>query len=432
MVNIRRVNIGMFILMFLIFAFLSKLLSTFDIGVVGIDYYLWIVFAMLLVILNVGFKPSKMIVKNNYLILLITLLLFCLLNFFFVDVPWIRYAQGAFFSFLFAANFVLFYNLRLTRDDFIFLVKSIISIITCIALFTYVERIFLPGEYKSYFLRGVSTFVKDSSFVSALLNINIILCLAMFLISKGRRYIYIVVFSIITIALLLFIKALFVAIIISFVFVRVYYNSLVTKIFLYITAVSFFLAMIFLGKPLYNEIEYKVNMYFGKGYEKIPRNALYLASFRIASDYFPFGSGQGTFGSLPVGKEYSQIYYDYNLDKVQGLSRDDALRRTDSQFIFDTHWSSIIGEMGFVATMLYLWLWFYPSIRAMRYMKRGTTHSQAIAFTVCMMTISVFIESIAAPLPGQLLFIMLYAGLGAIGYRLLIEEQSMEIIKPGQ
>ncbi|MBK7649500.1 MAG: hypothetical protein IPJ20_00475 [Flammeovirgaceae bacterium] len=113
-----------------------------------------------------------------------------------------------------------------------------------------------------------------------------------------------------------------------------------------------------------------------------------------------------------MGKEYSQIYYDYNLDKVQGLSRDDALRRTDSQFIFDTHWSSIIGEMGFVATMLYLWLWFYPSIRAMRYMKRGTTHSQAIAFTVCMMTISVFIESIAAPLPGQLLFIMLYAGLG--------------------
>lgn len=422
MIKISQINMVLFVLMFLTFVFAAKLSMAFGGKIIGLEYYIWLGFAAILVILNFVVAPSRILVKRSYFVLVCVVLLFCILNFFFVDVPRLRYAQGTFFSFLFVANFILFSNLQFRREHFFLIAKIAVLTITMIGAFAYAERIFVEGEYQSYFLRGVSTLAKDSSFAAALLNINIILSLALYLVKRSRIYIYIIFFSIITIALLLFIKALVSSLIICFIFVRVYFNSRVLKLFLYSAAILFFSLLIVLGKPLYEEIAYKSSLYFGKGYENIPRNALYLASLKIAYDYFPFGSGQGTFGSLPVGKEYSQIYYDYKLHLIQGLSREDALGLTKSQFVFDTHWSSIIGEMGFIAGSLHMLLWFLPALLSLQYLRKGNPETRAMAFVIVMMTISIFIESIAAPLPGQLQFIMLYAGLGAMGFRFITRD----------
>ncbi|MBL7874121.1 MAG: O-antigen ligase family protein [Cyclobacteriaceae bacterium] len=352
------------------------------------------------------------------------LILFCLVNYFFVNVSISSYAQGMFFSFLFAFNFILFYNLGLSKSDFFLLSDVIIFIITLIAILSYFERIFFSGEYQSYFLRGVITLVKDPAFAAALFNINIILSLSIYLVNKQRKYLYIVIFSIITISLLLFLKALIAAIIICLVFITIYYNSQVTKLFLYVLAVFFFLMLMITGKPLVEEIKYKAELYFGQGSERTPRNALYIAGFKMARDHFPFGSGQGTFGSYPVGKEYSKVYYDYNLDKVHGLGPEDAQGKTDSNFIFDTYWSSILGEMGFIGGFTYLFLWILPANKSRRFLKSHDLETRAIAFFVFMTIVSVFIESIASPIPGQLQFIVIYSGLGAIGYRILKTQPS--------
>lgn len=424
-IALRKFNLFLFICMFLTFVFAAKTSIFLGLRVVGLEYYLWIAFFILLSVLNFGFANSPIHIRSSYFILASVLLVFCVLNFFAVQVSGLQYLQGAFFSFLFVANFILFSNLQFRKDDFFFLARIVVFTITLIGILSYLERIFIVGEYKSYFLRGVSTVTKDSSFTAGLLNINIVLCLALYLVARRRIYVYIILFSIITIALFLFIKAFLSALIICFVFVRIYFNSWSLKTVLYGLAVLFFSVLIFIGKPLYNEIEKKAAFYFGEGYTKAPRNALYISSFKIARDYFPFGCGQGTFGSWPVGKTYSRIYYDYHLDKVQGLSREDALGLTNSQFVFDTHWSSVIGEMGFIAGLVDLWLWLLPAIICIRYLKRGNNEIRAIAFAVIMMTISIFIESVAAPFPNQLQFIMLYAGLGAIGFRLVTRKENM-------
>jgi hypothetical protein len=419
MIKRSQINIGIFILMFLTFTFSARAMSLIDLKISGFEYITWIFFSLILVLVNFGAPSFKLRISLPYLLLLVFLILFCSANYFFVEISSIRYLQGLFFSFLFALNFILFSNLELDRSDFFLLAKVIVFFITLIAIIVYFERFFFPGEFQAYFLRGVVTIVKDPAFAAALFNINIILCLSLYQVNKQRKYLFIVLFSIVTISLLLFLKALVAAIAICFVFIKVYYNSYFTKLFFYGLAVFFFLMLMVMGKPLVNEIKYKMDLYFGEGSEKTPRNALYIASFKMAKDHFPFGSGQGTFGSYPVGKDYSQVYYDYNLATVHGLGPDDARGRTDSHFIFDTYWSSILGEMGFIAGFIYLFVWLFPAVKSVRFLRSVDVEMRAIGFFVFMTIASVFIESVASPIPGQLQFIIIYAGLGAIGYRLL-------------
>lgn len=241
----------------------------------------------------------------------------------------------------------------------------------------------------------------------------------MYILTKKRQYIYIGGFSVITIALLLFLKSVIASIVICYVFIKIFLRSKFTKFFVYCTVALLFVVVAFSGKPLVEDIRYKYSLYFGPTSEKIPRNALYIASFQIAKDYFPFGSGQGTFGSLPVGRHYSKIYYDYNLNTIHGLSPADALGKTDSHFIFDTHWSSVLGELGFIGALLLMTLWVYPALKSYRYLSSSNIEFKALAFFITMSTISIFIESIGAPIPNQLQFIMLYAGLGGVAFRLL-------------
>lgn len=417
MVKTSQLNKVIFVLMFLTFTFSSRLLSLFDLKIAGFEYVGWIAFSLLLVAINLS--KLKLRITLTYLILLLFLVLFAIANFFAVDVPILIYSQGFFFSFLFVFNFILFSNLELTKRDFFSLARFVIFIINLIAALLYFERIFLPGQFQSFFLRGVVGPTKDPAFAAALFNVNIVLCLALYQISKQRKYLYMVLFLIVTISLLLFLKALLAAIVICFMFIRIYYDSSVTKLFFYGVAMFFFLMLISAGQPLVDEIKYKANLYFGEGSERAPRNALYVAGFKIAKDYFPFGSGQGTFGSYPVGKKYSQVYYDYDLAAVHGLSPDDARGGTDSNFVFDTYWSSILGEMGLIPGLIYLFLWLLPAIEAKRFLRSIDVEMKAVAFIVFMTIASVFIESVASPIPGQLQFIIIYAGLGAIGYRLL-------------
>jgi hypothetical protein len=94
----------------------------------------------------------------------------------------------------------------------------------------------------------------------------------------------------------------------------------------------------------------KLNYYFIEGLqnsEGIARPLLYKTSFEILKDYFPFGSGFGTFCNEASRSVYSPLYYNYNLQDVWGLSPDfpafaaDCFYPTLSQF-------GIVGIIFFV------------------------------------------------------------------------------------
>lgn len=79
-----------------------------------------------------------------------------------------------------------------------------------------------------------------------------------------------------------------------------------------------------------------------------PRIALYTTSVQIAQDEFPLGAGLGKFGSWMSRIEYSDVYREYGLDHVFGLSRQNP------QFITDTFWPQVLGETGILGLAGYV------------------------------------------------------------------------------
>jgi hypothetical protein len=78
------------------------------------------------------------------------------------------------------------------------------------------------------------------------------------------------------------------------------------------------------------------------------RLTLYRGSVEVASDYFPLGAGLGRYGSWMSRIEYSPLYERLGFDQIWGLSPDFP------NFITDTFWPQILGEIGVFGLLAYL------------------------------------------------------------------------------
>lgn len=107
--------------------------------------------------------------------------------------------------------------------------------------------------------------------------------------------------------------------------------------------------IIVLGVALYVIFIDRFRIYLSWGMTSA-RLALYVVCIKIAIDFFPLGSGFGTFGSFLSGKYYSNIYTMYGLSHVQGLRIDQY------NYISDTFWPWVIGQYGFIGGILYIYL----------------------------------------------------------------------------
>ncbi|GAF12459.1 oligosaccharide repeat unit polymerase Wzy [Bacillus sp. JCM 19045] len=76
------------------------------------------------------------------------------------------------------------------------------------------------------------------------------------------------------------------------------------------------------------------------------RGVLLNSANLIAQDYFPFGSGLGTFGSHASRVNYSELYYSYGVSNFYGLSEDYPA------FITDSYWAMMIAENGYIASIM--------------------------------------------------------------------------------
>lgn len=90
--------------------------------------------------------------------------------------------------------------------------------------------------------------------------------------------------------------------------------------------------------------------YYVEMREESARAALTTTSFQIMQDYFPIGTGFGTFASSEAAKNYSQVYFLYDLNSVYGLS---AEKYT---FSSDTFWPIIMGQTGVIGTISYVYV----------------------------------------------------------------------------
>ena len=82
------------------------------------------------------------------------------------------------------------------------------------------------------------------------------------------------------------------------------------------------------------------------------RAVMLRTSIEVAKDYFPLGSGFGTFGTVISREYYSKLYRLYGISNVYGLSKN------YSAFITDSMFPAMIGETGFLGAIFYI-LFFY-------------------------------------------------------------------------
>lgn len=86
--------------------------------------------------------------------------------------------------------------------------------------------------------------------------------------------------------------------------------------------------------------------------QSFARPVLYATGGMIMYDYFPFGSGLASFASYGSMANYSNLYYEYGIDKVYGLSP----QKPD--FICDAFYPSL-AQFGVVGIILFIYFWVY-------------------------------------------------------------------------
>ncbi len=108
-------------------------------------------------------------------------------------------------------------------------------------------------------------------------------------------------------------------------------------------SIQIIIPMVLIGIWLGN---YQINEYLLN--ENAPRRIFFEYAVTNANDHFPLGSGFGTFGSAEAAKNYSQLYYQYGFDKLNGMNP------RDGSFLSDTYWPMAIGQFGYLGGVLFI------------------------------------------------------------------------------
>lgn len=115
----------------------------------------------------------------------------------------------------------------------------------------------------------------------------------------------------------------------------------------------------------------------------------------ILTRYPLFGSGFASFGTLPSVWNYSDLYYEYNLNLVWGISP------SYYDFVADTFFATLGGQFGIVGILLIVWLFvfIYKQFRGIVKIDYPKYRYEYIVGTMIILTI--FIESSS----GNLIFV---------------------------
>jgi len=90
---------------------------------------------------------------------------------------------------------------------------------------------------------------------------------------------------------------------------------------------------------------------FQEGAERMARPESYKVAFgQILWDYFPFGSGMGSFGSAAAADFYSPLYYKYKMDDIWGLSPDNPMFLADAFY-------PVLAQIGVVGIFFFCAFW---------------------------------------------------------------------------
>ncbi|MDR3268602.1 MAG: hypothetical protein LBT83_06005 [Tannerella sp.] len=134
------------------------------------------------------------------------------------------------------------------------------------------------------------------------------------------------------------------------------------------------------------------------------RSVLYRTAVDILRDFFPLGSGFASFATDASGMYYSQIYSEYKLNAVNGLTPQNWLSVSDSYY-------PSLAQFGVIGILLYLFFWIYTFVQLLIRYKR---EREILPFVIVMLLVSfIFIENVSDSLftSNKGFFMMVFLGL---------------------
>ena len=210
-------------------------------------------------------------------------------------------------------------------------IKIITIILFVFTIMNYVLKIF-PSEYRY----GIMTNQLFYSHTTYLASSSIFLLVLYIRFSKkiNSLYSYILLFIIIST-----IRTKAIVFVIIFLLLGNYLNISNKKIKIN-KIILFAIIAFFIG---FQQIEF----YFFEETDSA-RNVLLRTSIEIANDYFPIGTGFGTYGSYVSGQEYSPVYNIYKINNIWGI------QRSNPSFISDSFWPMLLGQFGYIGMGVYI------------------------------------------------------------------------------
>ena len=393
----------------------------------GTDYLFYLLIGLLSLKTMIGNR--KFSYPRYYLAIVFTLLAVILFNSFISP-----YSPGLLYvgiatavTMIPFAIFLLSYNIRFAKSEINTFIDLIIVVTCAVGCFIYVENILTtPSKIDSIMASSVIMI----GFFASLCTQSIVLSLARYHVTRRKRYIYVILFLILTILLLNQLKAIAGSMIaiVAYLFFMTRMSKSLKVIVLAAGIAAFSVWISFSGSLMVEKVaKYTEQLADEDASEGVARIALYVQSVEMAKDFFPLGTGQGTYGSIPVNLIYSDVYYDYELADIWGLAPDGRVN-----FKMDTHWASVLGEMGVLGLAIYIIVLIYPAIALGALRRRrpegvpeDSPDARAYRFyTSCGMAV-MMLESFVLALPGRSVFIILYAGLTALMVRNLYQKETL-------
>lgn len=93
-----------------------------------------------------------------------------------------------------------------------------------------------------------------------------------------------------------------------------------------------------------------------------PRSLLLNTGINLAKEFFPLGTGLGTFGNQVSYDYYSPIYYKTGLAYVWGLRPQD-----NAMFMNDNYWPMLMAQFGYIGATIFLgiYIFFFAKLNKM-------------------------------------------------------------------
>lgn len=228
------------------------------------------------------------------------------------------------------------YSLESHKCSIKFHIKIILTVLFVLIVINKIFHVFPQANIRFGLASEVLFFYHPTNFAAAVFFLTVLLMLVY---EKRPKDIIFIAMALLLIMSTLRFKAIASEIVfIYFYFIIIVLNKRIRLVYL----------IVLLPFVLLIGLDEFVFYFFSNSSMDMARGALTYTSFLLARDYFPFGTGFGTFASALSADFYSPLYHMYHINNVWGLGQ------LHSGYVSDVFWPMILGQTGVMGLLVYI------------------------------------------------------------------------------